>query len=165
MNVHRERSTSQCGFTLIELVITTLVIGVIAYVVAVALSGGMKAYFTADFRDEALDQVRVAMERMTREIRNLKDSSSVTASSTALFNFVDIDGNNVNYSYANPNIMRNGNVLSTDITSFSFGYIRTNGTVDATFSAANTKRIRVSIVSTINTESVSIQSEVWPRSL
>lgn len=59
--MHREK-----GFTLIELVITMTLIGIIAYIVATALTTGIKAYFTTDFRKEALDQSRIAMERMTR---------------------------------------------------------------------------------------------------
>lgn len=165
MPAQRKLFLSQRGFTLIELVVTTLVMGVIAYVVAIALSAGMKSYFTTDFREEALDQARVAMERMTREIRNLRDSSgaSVLVASTTRFNYVDTDGNTVDFTWANPNITRNGSVLSTNITGCTFGYVRANGTVDATFSAANTKRIRITIVSTVKTESVRIQSEIWPR--
>jgi prepilin-type N-terminal cleavage/methylation domain-containing protein len=167
MNAHNKHFANQRGFTLIELVVTTLVLGVIAYVVAIALSAGMKAYFTTDYREEALDQARVAMERMTREIRNLRDSSptSVLISTNLEFMFVDTNGNSVDFKYVSPNITRNTNTLSTNVSSCTFGYIRTDGTVDSSFSAANTKRIRISIVSTINTESVRIQSEVWPRIL
>jgi prepilin-type N-terminal cleavage/methylation domain-containing protein len=166
---------NQRGFTLLELVITTLVVGVIAYVVAIALSAGMKAYFTTDFRGEALDQANFAMERMTREIRNLRDSSSVILvppSTTAQLKFSDADENTVEYSYSavNKTITRTlnatpANTLSTNITSFSFGYIQTNGNVFSTFDPVTTKRIRISITATVGTEKVTIQSEVWPRIL
>lgn len=168
------------GFTLIELVITMTLIGIIAYIVAIALSTGIKAYFTTDFRKEALDQTRIAMERMTREIRNLRDSDDVGASSGTQFCFTDTEGTQINYSYSGSDIKRDtgncapgsGATLSTNITSFSFSYIRANGTSDAGFvdtdpddPATDTKRIRITFTATISTEPVTLQSEVWPRSL
>lgn len=160
------------GFTIIELVITMVLIGIIAYIVATALSTGIKGYFITDYRKEALDQARIAMERMTREIRNLRDSDDVATGTSSTFSFTDISGANINFTWSSPNITRNGTTLATNITSFSFSYSRADGTPSATFvdsdpdnPATDTKRIRINITATINNESVTLQSEVWPRSL
>lgn len=142
-----------------------VLIGIVAFIVADAMSTGFKAYFITDFRKEALDHARIAMERMAREIRNLRDSSSVITSSTTQFNFTDTDGNTIDFIWASPNITRNGNTLATNINTFSFGYIREDGTVDATFDPVNTKRIRINLTATVSGESVQLQSEVWPRNL
>ncbi len=164
------------GFTIIELVITMVLIGIVAYIAADAMSTGFKAFFVTDNRKEALDQARIAMERMTREIRNLRDSSSVTTSSATQFCFTNLDGTLINFNYQSPNIRReeggactvgSGQVLSTNISSFTpgFEYIRSNGTTDATFSSVNTKRIRITFTATVSGESVQLQSEVWLRNL
>jgi len=170
--IHCSLFTNNKGFTIIELVITMVLIGIVAFIVADAMSTGFKTYFTTDNRKEALDQARIAMERMTREIRNLRDSSSIIASSTTQFNFTDIDGNAINFIWTSPNITRNGNTLATNITSFSFGYIRADSTnVDAVFNPAlppdpaRTRRIRITLASTVSGERVTLQSEVWPRNL
>ena len=65
------RSANQKGVTLIELVITMVLMGIVAVVVANALSTGIQGNLVTDNRKEALDQARVAMERMRREIRNV----------------------------------------------------------------------------------------------
>ena len=165
--VHCSLFTANKGFTLIELVMTMVLIGIIAYIVATALTTGIKAYFTTDFRKEALDQSRIAMERMTRETRNLRDSSSVIASSPTQFNFTDIDGNAINFIWTSPNITRNADTLATSITSLLFEYVDNTGGVVAGggFVAGTTRRIRITLTATKNTESVTLQSEVWPRSL
>ena len=171
------------GLTLIELVIGMVLIAIVALVVAHALSTGITGFFVTDNRKEALDQARVAMDRMAKEMRNLKNSASVTASSATQFCFTMLDGTNnnvlVNYSYvsASSNIRReeggacvagNGQTLATSIGSFSFAYIQANGTEETgpvQFVSVTTKRIRIIIPSTVSTETVTLETEVWPRNL
>ncbi|RJQ41238.1 MAG: prepilin-type N-terminal cleavage/methylation domain-containing protein [Nitrospiraceae bacterium] len=167
------------GITLIELVIVMVLIAIVAVVVANALSTGIDAFFTTDNRKEALDQARVAMDRMAKEIRNLPNSAGVIASGSPQLCFSMLDGTNnpvtVNYSYSNPNIRRespsaactpgNGQTLATSITSFSFEYIQADGASAATFSSVTTKRIRITAISTVSNEIVELTTEVWPRNL
>ena len=170
------RSANQKGVTLIELVITMVLMGIVAVVVANALSTGIQGNLVTDNRKEALDQARVAMERMRREIRNLNNSASVTTGSATQFCFTDTESTLINYSLQGADIKRKeaglvacpvgeGETLSTNITSFSFGYVRANGTVDTAYAAGTTKRIRITLTSTISVESVQLQTEVWPRNL
>ena len=172
--MHREK-----GFTLIELVITMVLIGIIAYIVAIALSTGIKAYFTTDFRKEALDQSRIAMERMTREIRNVRSSADVDVGSNASqFCFTDINGTRISFRYDGAsNILRGEggagcpgaveNTLATNITSLLFEYVDNTGAVSGGggFVTGTTRRIRITLTATKNNESVTLQSEVWPRNL
>ena len=83
-----------------------VLIGIVALVVANALSTGITGFFVVDNRKEALDQARIAMDRMAKEMRNLKNSASVTTSSATQFCFTMLDGTNnnllVNYSYVIP---------------------------------------------------------------
>ena len=151
--MHREK-----GFTLIELVITMVLIGIIAYIVAIALSTGIKAYFTTDFRKEALDQTRIAMERITREIRNVRslgrsidadgfiDAEIGTANGTQ-FCFNDVNNKTISFRYDGANnIFRQewtpadltacsgvgGNILAANVTALNFQYILANGAITQT---------------------------------
>lgn len=176
--------SDKTGVTLIELVITMVLIGIVAFIVADVLSTGLEGFLMTDNRKEATDQARIAMERITREIRNVRSSSDVdtVSASTTQFCFINTDGSVISFRY--PGLSANtiarqdalaslaacpgaaGSDLAANIVSFSFGYIRgDNGNVENTFSAANTKRIRITITSTVSGESVQLQSEVWPRSL
>ncbi|MBI4683862.1 MAG: type II secretion system protein [Nitrospirae bacterium] len=162
------------GFTLIELVITMVLISIVAFIAADAISTGLKAFFATDNRNEALQQVRIAMERTTREIRNVRSSADVGTGNATQFCFINTDGTMVSFRYSSNTIIREepaacpggaGNTLANNITALTLSYIRSDGTSDAAFSAANTKRIRLVITSTVSGESVTLQSEVWPRSL
>jgi prepilin-type N-terminal cleavage/methylation domain-containing protein len=169
------------GFTLIELVITMVLIGIVAYIAADAMSTGIKVFFVTENRKEALDQARIAMERMTREIRNLRSNSDVGTGSGTQFCFTNVNGTTISFRYSGSpanTIARQdglanlaacpgaaGNTLSNNITTLTFSYIRLDGTVDAAFSAANTKRIRIIITSNESGETVTLQSDVWLRNL
>ena len=131
------------------------------------------------------------MDRMAKEIRNVKSKSSEDISSTTLsssqFCFKAInnlsDDNPANdnliisYRYNGNAIIREegladlaacpgtgGQTLASSIASFSFAYLKTDGTADSS-PPTNTKRIRITATSTISSESVELQTEVWPRNL
>ncbi len=164
--------SSHKGFTLIELVMTMVLIGVIAYIVASAMSTGLKAYFTTDFRKEALDQARIAMERMTREIRNVKSNTDISTANATTFTFVDTSGTTISFALNAGNINRTSgttNTLATGISSAGiFTYVLSTGATTQSPVPAEIlliKRVKIDITATKNTESVTLQSEVWPRSL
>lgn len=161
------------GFTIIELVITMVLIGIVAYIAADAMSTGFKAFFVTDNRKEALDQARIAMERMTREIRNVRSSSDIGTANPTEFCFINIEGTRVSFRYSANAITREepavcpgsgGNTLANSVTGFSFSYLQSNGSPDPT-PPNNTKRITINLTTTISGESVTLQSEVWPRNL
>ena len=146
------------GFTLIELILTMVLIGIIAYIVAIALSTGIKAYFMTDFRKEALDQARIAMERMTKEIRNVSslgrsidgdgftDAEIGTANGTQ-FCFNDVNGQTISFRYDGANYIyreewtpanlaacpsAGGNILAASVAALNFRYILADGSTTLT---------------------------------
>ena len=160
------------GITLIELVIGMVLMGIVALVVANALSTGVKGNLVTDNRKEGLDQARVAMERMTREIRNLRSSSDISAATATTFTFVDTSVASISFALSVGNLNRNADTLATGISnnpplSGIFKYVLTDGSEieDATGSLTLIKRIKIDFKSTARTESVSLQTEVWPRNL
>ncbi len=72
------RSTAFCsaGFTLIEVVITLIVIGALATIGATLMSRGFLSYFVGReiARDDA--QGRLALERMARELRTVRGTAA-----------------------------------------------------------------------------------------
>ncbi|MBI4688976.1 MAG: prepilin-type N-terminal cleavage/methylation domain-containing protein [Nitrospirae bacterium] len=174
--VHREKG----GFTLIELVITMLLIGIVAFIVADAMSTGFKAYFVTDNRKEALDQARIAMERMTREIRNVRslgrdndgdgniDADITTANASELC-FTDTNNTAIRFRLSGTNILRSEgtscppateNTLAEKVTTLTFSYTYASGSL-----ATAVRRVQITITSTISSESVTLSSEVYLRNL
>lgn len=164
------------GFTIIELVITMVLIGIVAYIAADAMSTGFKAFFVTDNRKEALDQARLAMERMTREIRNTRGSSDISTADATTFTFTDISGTTITFTLNAGNINRTSgttNTLATGISNSTlpsgiFSYTLTTGAVTQTPTPAERlliKRIKIDFKATTNNENVALQSEVWLRNL
>ncbi len=162
------------GFTLVELVMTMVLIGIVAFIVADAMLTGIRAFFVTDYRKEALDNGRIAVERMTREMRNVRSLSDIETANASQFCFINVNGVRISFRYANPNIIREeggaacpgvaGNTLATNIDAFTFSYIQADGTPDPA-PPAKTRMIGINLTSTISGESVQLQSEVYLRNL
>jgi len=173
------RSTNQRGVTLIELVIGMVLMGIVALVVANALSTGIKGNLTTDNRKEALDQARVAMERMTREIRNLRSNNAadLSVANANTFTFVDTSGASISFVLSGGNINRTSGTTNTLATGISIGtfssgiftYVLSDGITETQTPTPpqmlTIKRIKIDFKATSSIESVSLQSEVWPRNL
>ena len=166
------------GITLIELVIGMVLIGIIALVVANALSTGIDAFFTTDNRKEALDQGRIALDRMAKEIRNVRNASAITTATATTFTFTDTSGTSISFALntGNGNIERTSgstNALATGISSIGdatfltgiFSYVQTDGTITQTPTLSSIKRIKIGFKATSGSESLTLQTEVWPRNL
>lgn len=96
----------QRGFTLIEMVMTIVLLGIIAAVLAPILSTTIGGFHAARTRSDLTDQARLVMERLTREIREASpDPADITvgAGGTSLqFNqltgLVGLADNGINYT-------------------------------------------------------------------
>ncbi len=66
----RRTSSRQTGFTLVELVVVIVLLGVVGVGVSSLISSSVQAYVDVARRDDLTQQGRYAVERMTRELRN-----------------------------------------------------------------------------------------------
>jgi len=95
------RSTAFCsaGFTLIEVVITLIVIGALATIGATLMSRGFLSYFVGReiARDDA--QGRLALERMARELRTVRGTAAgdLNIGVANQITMADFDGNFIVY--------------------------------------------------------------------
>jgi len=65
---------TQNGFTLIEVVMTLVILAVLAAMATPMLSNGARAYNDSTERIETLAQLRIASERIARELREVRGS-------------------------------------------------------------------------------------------
>ena len=75
------------GFTLIELVIVILILGILSFVLVNILRGPMQAHLDVERRARLVDIAETALQRMTREIR-LALPNSVRISGTLAIEFL-----------------------------------------------------------------------------
>ena len=64
------RVSGQHGFTIVELLITTAIVGVVMAGLYVTLSAGQESYLIGTNQAEAQQNVRLAVDRMVQELRN-----------------------------------------------------------------------------------------------
>ncbi len=110
------------GFTMIELIITIVVLGILGVAVAYALASGIGVFVNSLDGEKALAPMRMAMGRLQKDMREVRTLKDVATASGAQFRFRDLDYNDVNYQYSGGTLSRNSNALLTGLTSFSFAY-------------------------------------------
>ena len=72
------------GFTLIELVIVILILGILSFVLVNILRGPMQAHLDVERRARLVDIAETALQRMTREIRLALPNSIRLSGTTAI---------------------------------------------------------------------------------
>jgi MSHA biogenesis protein MshO len=97
------------GFTLIEAVVTIVLIGVLAMAVIPVIDSGVRTYATTNNSLNALSKLRYATERMAREIREvrrnpLSPTNFEMTLGTNTLTFTKTDGNQVTISSGTPNV-------------------------------------------------------------
>jgi len=159
------------GFTLIELVIVIMVIGVIAGVVGYVLLTTVDAWTFKFNRSDLLWDGRLAVNRMVREIREVKRAANVTTASASQFRFTDVSDVDIIYSRRSTDLNRTAdgtaNVLAENVSSLTFTYYDSSGNTIAApvVSPGNTdiRRVRINLTFTKNGENVYLQSDSVPR--
>ncbi len=153
------------GFTLIEVVIVIVSIGIIAYSSSLLMKGGFQSYFTGVTSTGLSTQAAIAMTRMTKELQQAVSFS--TSSSANSVTFVTTGGSTITYNgSALPNLSRVGtgtNYLGKQVTVFSLAYY------DKTFAAlavplvaaSSTRAVTISLTFSNGTESVPLINTVY----
>ncbi len=91
------RRRQQHGWTLIEVLTVLVILAVVVAVGARLMSSMFRSYFTARDITSSDAQARVAFERMTRELRQIRSATAtdLDVASAAQIRFIDLDGNGV----------------------------------------------------------------------
>jgi len=157
------------GFSLIELVIVMLLTAILGLFLATAISNGVDAWYFVMDKNELMTQTPYSLNRIARELRQIKDLKSVYAASSNSITFTDTNSVSITYNLSSNTVYRNSNVLIDGVTSFSLLYYDANGNIIASpvVNPANTniRRIKVSITTQKGSNSLSMETIVRPRNL
>jgi prepilin-type N-terminal cleavage/methylation domain-containing protein len=149
------------GFTLIEVVITLIIMGVLATIGATLMSRGFLTYFVGReiARDDA--QGRLALERMARELRTVRSTADLNIGVANQITITDFDQNVIVYrrNAGTSQLERSQDggatfqPLADNVSALTISYLQNDGTT-ATAVAANVYYITVLL--TIATSNVNV---------
>lgn len=152
------------GFTLIELILGVVLLGIVSLALTSAFVPTVQTSVTVDTRKEALQNARVAMERMLREIR---EARSITAGFTATsLTFTGPANIPVTYSWsgvAQDPLQRDADELACCVQSFALVYLKKDGSVAT--APAEIWRIQADLQIRVGGETVELRSEVNPKNI
>lgn len=161
------RLRSHQGFTLIELVIVIVILGIIVAMSTPLLTEGLSTFLAGENIVNADWQGQIAMERMVRDISLIRSPSDVTTIAANNLAFTDMGNNTISYSLSGTSLTltENGSseILAQGIQSLAFSYFDRNGATTATTTL--TRFIKVSINVTQNGVNYTLTSMIYPRNL
>lgn len=137
------KKTGEQGFTLIEVLLSLVMLGMITLAAAELLSMGARSAERVTVRQEMIAQARYGIERMTNEILKLK-SSDITTIAADRLDFNDSSGTATNFRVATVSgvtqVMRGNDLLIPNANALSFTYLDKDGNATATI--ANIRQIQ-----------------------
>ena len=158
------------GFTLIEMVIVIVLVGILATIAATIIMQGVRAYSDEQSRSDAHYQAKLAVERMSREIRLIRSSADISVMNSTLLSFTDINGTQMGFRLNGGNIERTEDnavswqTLATNITGPGgniFTFLDNNGAVTAV--PISLWLVQIQFTATQGTESIDMRTTVHPR--
>ena len=155
----------QAGFSLVELIITLTVTAIIAGMAAQLLSRSVIMYGYIYERKEALHSSRMALQRITRELRQIASSDSIVYASQDSIRFFKQGGENISIAWQSKVIRLNGQPLADKIYSFKFEYYD-DQKIQLQTPVSDPKkiwRIGFELITKPNNHSLKLQYEVEPR--
>lgn len=118
------------GFSLIELMVTVVILGLIVLGLVTFFTGGVRSWIAGQSQLEAQRNARQAIDRMVREIREAKDIVDSSTSSEIIFNTPW--STNLKYSWLGNKwdpILEGTNPLISNVQSLTFSYFDNSGSL------------------------------------
>lgn len=164
MDKERSGQRARGGFTLVEVVVTIVISGIIAGAAALILVQATRAYFDEQTRGDAHYQARLAVERIVRETRMLRscDDISGPANPSASLAFTDINGSPVTFAVAGGNLSRGPELLAAGVVSAQpFRFLDAAG--NPTTACPGIRLVEISLSVTRGQETLQLTTRVYPR--
>ena len=156
------------GFTLLEVIITLVIAGVLATIGATLMSSGFRSYFLGRELAQDAAQGTLALERMARDLRTARSAADLTTIGASTITFVDVDGNTISYALSAGSVTRSQNggtaqPLAANVSSLAFTYLQNDGQTTAA-SAATVWYIAAAVTVASQNASTTFRGTVKPAS-
>lgn len=118
------------GFTLIELMIVVVILGLITLGAVTFFGGGMRSWISGQFQLAAQRDARIALDRMVKEIREGDIIDNSSDSDTIIVDYNVLGNPRVTYNWNGPSgasLTRSGAPFLDNVHSINFTYLNQAG--------------------------------------
>lgn len=157
---------NKTGFTLIELIIVIVLAGIIAGVITPFIANAVSYWALVSSERDVTFSARLAMNRMVREIRQIKDVASIKFDDDTRFKFIRIkdDGSEEDITFIqSPSsknlLLRNDNELADKLDAsngLTFTYLDADG--NKTGTTDDIRMVRIDLILVSGDATVAMQS-------
>ena len=151
------------GYTLVEMVAVITILSIIGMVSSYVIFESMKVYARTVPAMDATYQASLAVERMKSEIRDMKDTASITTFTSTALTFRDSADQTIAYSLSGSNLLRNGDLLARGVTAFGFSYWKRDGTTAS--AAVDLHLLELDLTVQTGSQPYRVRTAVFPRNL
>jgi prepilin-type N-terminal cleavage/methylation domain-containing protein len=170
------------GFSLMEIIVVCVLIGIIAAVLIPPLHQGVQSFAVTETRGDLTSQARQAATRMIRELRNIQkeanNTPNITGATATSLTFVDVLDNTITFclwasgscSPTGNTVQRNSNPLVEQVSSLQFRYFNGSNAELTTLPLSptdrdNVRRIMVTLTLAEGSLTVSVTEQAYLREL
>lgn len=135
------------GFTLVELILTMVIMSILFAFVGTIMYTGLKSYSLVSDRQNAISKARMALNLMADELVVISNpATDITSISSTSITFVSAEGESVTYSISSQNLMRDANILTDNVgTGTGFTYYTAGGGTTSTPSQVHRIKIDLAV--------------------
>jgi prepilin-type N-terminal cleavage/methylation domain-containing protein len=170
------------GFSLMEIIVVCVLIGIIAAVIIPPLHQGVQSFAVTETRGDLTSQARQAATRMIRELRNIQkegdNTPNISSANATSITFVDVLDNTITFcvwasgscSPTGNTVQRNSNPLVEQVSSLQFRYFNGSNAELTTLPLSatdrnNVRRIMVTLTLAEGGLTVSVTEQAFLREL
>jgi prepilin-type N-terminal cleavage/methylation domain-containing protein len=163
------RVIRKSGLTLIELVMTISIVGILVSGSMLYIKQVIDLWDFMSFRNEIVSPGMMALTRMSREIRQISNSTSVLNANNTSFRFTDVNNVIIDYYFSSPNLIRNNDTLASGVSNLTLTYYNltnqpiTNPLISP--QATDIKRIKIRLEMFSGNQDKTLETQVYPRNL
>lgn len=137
----------QRGFSLIELVLVMVIIGLISVVVGRILLQSGRSFVISHNASQVDWQGYAALSRLTDDVHTIRSKNDISTISTTNFSFTNASGSTVQYVLSGNTLLRNSQVIASGVSALTFSYLSSTGVATATASSVRYVGISMTLAS------------------